>query len=178
MAKIATACGVSLGYAPALQLSFSHFPVRCCRRQSVVTARNWFLDAGAAGARDMRRPPDQLSACSRWRLCHWHLPWTFELVHDAVARTAMIGFGAVAGALIFLLMGRVRVRSMGVDAHLSAASESRQQCANRHARSATSLFDAGHLHHARLLLHKQSRLPSVSRRFCSPPPYCWFHGAI
>lgn len=40
------------------------------------------------------------------------LPWTFQLVHDPVARTALalIGFGALGAALIFLSLGTPHLR--------------------------------------------------------------------
>jgi hypothetical protein len=55
------------------------------------------------------------------------LPWTFSLIHDSIARAVLlvIGFGAIAGALIFVLIG-VRFRQWldrwMLTRHLSAAS--------------------------------------------------------
>jgi len=55
------------------------------------------------------------------------LPWTFSLIHDSIARVVLlvIGFGAIAGALIFVLFG-VRFRQWldrwMLTRHLSAAS--------------------------------------------------------
>ena len=55
------------------------------------------------------------------------LPWTFELIHDPIARAVLcaIGFGVVSGTLIFLLIGTV-FRSWfdrwPLTRHLSAAS--------------------------------------------------------
>jgi uncharacterized membrane protein YbhN (UPF0104 family) len=55
------------------------------------------------------------------------LPWTFDLIHDPTARTVllMIGFGTVAGAVIFVLIG-TRFRQLldrwTLTQHLSAAS--------------------------------------------------------
>jgi uncharacterized membrane protein YbhN (UPF0104 family) len=42
------------------------------------------------------------------------LPWTFSLIHDPIARAALvlIGFGTLAGASIFLMLGAQRLRVM------------------------------------------------------------------
>src|SRR5262249_52797276 len=55
------------------------------------------------------------------------LPWTFELIHDPVARLALlaIGFGAIAGAMAFVLIGtqfRQLLDRRTLSRHLAAAS--------------------------------------------------------
>jgi len=55
------------------------------------------------------------------------LPWTFELIHDPIARAALliIGSGTVAGTSIFLLIGarfRLWLDRWMLARHLSAAS--------------------------------------------------------
>lgn len=55
------------------------------------------------------------------------LPWTLDLIHDPVARAtlALIGFGALAGALAFLALGMLPVRLMErlwATRHLAVAS--------------------------------------------------------
>ena len=58
------------------------------------------------------------------------LPWTFSLIYDSIARAVLlvIGFGTIAGALIFVLIG-VRFRQWldrwMLTRHLSAAYGSR-----------------------------------------------------
>jgi uncharacterized membrane protein YbhN (UPF0104 family) len=55
------------------------------------------------------------------------LPWTFNMIHDPIARAALtlIGFGALLGALVFLTFGVKRLRVMErwwLTRHLAAAS--------------------------------------------------------
>jgi uncharacterized protein (TIRG00374 family) len=55
------------------------------------------------------------------------LPWTFDLIHDPIARAALalIGFGALAGALVFLALGIKDLRVMErwwLTRHLAVAS--------------------------------------------------------
>jgi len=55
------------------------------------------------------------------------LPWTFNLVHDRIARTALllIGFGAVAGAAVFVSIGtqfKELTNRWALTRHLAAAS--------------------------------------------------------
>jgi len=55
------------------------------------------------------------------------LPWTLNMIHDPIARTAvtLIGFGTLAGALVFLALGVARIRVIErwwLTRHLAAAS--------------------------------------------------------
>lgn len=130
--KIATACGVSLAYAPALQLSFiaTFFNQVLPSTVGGDGARIWFL--GRKGGGWARATYSVLldrivGVFTLALIVIGCLPWTFELVHDAIARAALllIGFGVVAGAFIFLLIG-ARFRQMfdrwALTRHLSAAS--------------------------------------------------------
>jgi len=55
------------------------------------------------------------------------LPWTFNMIHDPIARAALtlIGFGVLVGGLIFLALGVTRLRAMErwwITRHLATAS--------------------------------------------------------
>ena len=55
------------------------------------------------------------------------LPWTFNMIHDQIARAALalIGFGALAGTFVFLTLGITHLRLMErwwLTRHLAAAS--------------------------------------------------------
>ena len=55
------------------------------------------------------------------------LPWTLNMIHDPIARAALtlIGFGTLAGTLVFLALGVRHLRAMErwwITRHLAAAS--------------------------------------------------------
>ena len=130
--KIAAACGANLAFAPALQLSFiaTFFNQVLPSTVGGDGARIWlFARKGAGWARATYSVLiDRIVGVFALALiviaC---LPWTFELIHDPIARTVllMIGIGAVAGAVIFVLIG-TRFRRLldrwTLTRHLSAAS--------------------------------------------------------
>jgi hypothetical protein len=130
--KIAAACGASLAFAPALQLTFiaTFFNQVLPSTVGGDGVRIWLLARKGAGwARAtysvlIDRTVGVLALAMIVIAC---LPWTFELIHDPIARTVlvMIGFGAVAGAWIFVLIG-TRFRQLfdrwTITRHLSAAS--------------------------------------------------------
>ena len=65
------------------------------------------------------------------------LPWTFELIHDPIARAVLtlIGFGTVAGPLIFVLIGTRSWRWLdrwALTRHLSAASRAAAALCSSH----------------------------------------------
>src|SRR5262249_7753867 len=110
--KIATACDANLAFGPALQLSFiaTFFNQVLPSTVGGDGARIWFLARKGAGwARAtysvlLDRIVGVLALALIVTVC---LPWTMKLIHDPIARTVllMIGFGAVAGAVLFVLIG-------------------------------------------------------------------------
>jgi glycosyltransferase 2 family protein len=130
--KIATACGANLPFGPALQLSFiaAFFNQVLPSTVGGDGARIWFLARKGAGwARAtysvlIDRIVGVLMLALIVIAC---LPWTMKLIHDPMARLVLlvIGFGAVAGGAIFLLMGtrfRRWLDPWPLTRHLSAAS--------------------------------------------------------
>ncbi|MGB7009308.1 MAG: lysylphosphatidylglycerol synthase transmembrane domain-containing protein [Pseudolabrys sp.] len=110
---IAVACGANLAFVPALQFSFiaAFFNQVLPSTVGGDGARIWLLARrGAAGwARAtysvlIDRIVGVFAVALVVLVC---LPWTFELIHDAIARTVllMIGFGATIGALVFVFIG-------------------------------------------------------------------------
>ena len=130
---IVVACGAELAFLPALQLSFiaAFFNQVLPSTVGGDGARIWLLARqGAAGwARATYSVLiDRIVGIFALALiviaC---LPWTFELIHDPLARTLLllIGFGAVAGPVIFVLIGPQFERLLArwaLTRHLSAAS--------------------------------------------------------
>src|SRR5262245_33945383 len=130
--KIATACGASLSYGPALQLSFiaAFFNQVLPSTVGGDGARIWLLAGKGAGwARAtysvlIDRIVGVLVLAMIVIVC---LPWTMKLIHDPIARTflLMIGIGAIAGGAFFLLIGtrfRRWLDPWPPTRHLSAAS--------------------------------------------------------
>jgi len=130
--KIATACGANLAFGTALQLSFiaGFFNQVLPSTVGGDGARIWFLARKGAGwARAtysvlIDRLVGVLVLALIVIAC---LPWTMELIHDPIARTVllMIGFGAVAGGIVFVLIGtrfRRQLDRWALTRHLSAAS--------------------------------------------------------
>ncbi|PYV93910.1 MAG: lysylphosphatidylglycerol synthetase family protein, partial [Acidobacteria bacterium] len=131
--KIATACGASLPFTPALQLTFiaTFFNQVLPSTVGGDGVRIWlFARKGAGWARAtysvlIDRIVGVLALAMIVIAC---LPWTFDLIHDPIARTFLlvIGFGAIAGAWIFVLIG-TRFRQFfdrwNLTRHLSAASQ-------------------------------------------------------
>ncbi len=130
--KIAAACGANLAFAPALQLSFiaTFFNQVLPSTVGGDGARIWLLarkGAGWARATYSVLIDRIVGVFALALIVIACLPWTFELIHDPTARTVllMIGFGAVAGAVIFVLIG-TRFRQLldrwTLTQHLSAAA--------------------------------------------------------
>jgi len=130
--KIAAACGANLAFAPALQLSFiaTFFNQVLPSTVGGDGARIWLLarkGAGWARATYSVLIDRIVGVFALALIVIACLPWTFELIHDPTARTVllMIGFGTVAGAVIFVLIG-TRFRQLldrwTLTQHLSAAS--------------------------------------------------------
>jgi uncharacterized protein (TIRG00374 family) len=130
--KIATACGTHLIFATALQLTFiaTFFNQVLPSTVGGDGVRLWlFARKGAGWAHAtysvlVDRIVGVFALAMIVIVC---LPWTLDLIHDPIARTflLMIGFGAVAGAWIFVLIG-TRFRQLfnrwTLTRHLSAAS--------------------------------------------------------
>jgi hypothetical protein len=130
--KIATACGANLGFMSALQISFiaTFFNQVLPSTVGGDGMRIWLLARKGAGwARATYSVLiDRIVGVFVLALivvaC---LPWTFELIHDPIARAGllMIGFGAVVATFIFLLVGtqfRLWFDRWTLTRHLSAAS--------------------------------------------------------
>ena len=130
---IAAASGAKLAFVPALQFSFiaAFFNQVLPSTVGGDGARIWLLARrGAAGwARATYSVLiDRIVGVFTLALvviaC---LPWTFELIHDPVARTILlvIGFGAVASAVIFVAIGtqfKELTDRWALTRHLAAAS--------------------------------------------------------
>jgi len=130
--KIATACGADMAIGPALQLSFiaAFFNQVLPSTVGGDGARIWFLARRGAGwARAtysvlIDRIVGVLVLAMIVIVC---LPWTMKVIHDPIARTILllIGIGAIAGAVVFLLIGtrfRRWLDPWPLTRHLSAAS--------------------------------------------------------
>ena len=130
--KIATACGAELPYRTAVQLSFiaTFFNQVLPSTVGGDSARIWlFARKGAGWARAtysvlIDRIVGLLVLALIVLVC---LPWTMKLMHDPIARTVilMIGFGAVAGSILFVLIGKrfqPWLKHWTLTRHLSAAS--------------------------------------------------------
>ena len=130
--KIATACGAELPYRTAVQLSFiaTFFNQVLPSTVGGDSARIWlFARKGAGWARAtysvlIDRIVGLLVLALIVLVC---LPWTMKLIHDPIARTVilMIGFGAVAGSILFVLIGKrfqPWLKHWTLTRHLSAAS--------------------------------------------------------
>jgi hypothetical protein len=130
---IAVACGAALAFVPALQLSFiaAFFNQVLPSTVGGDGARIWFLARrGAAGWTRaaysvlIDRIVGVFALAVIVLAC---LPWTFELIHDPIARIVllMIGFGATFGAVVFVLIGARYQQSFdrwALTRHLAAAA--------------------------------------------------------
>lgn len=129
---IAAACGASLAFTPALQLSFiaTFFNQVLPSTVGGDGARIWlFARKGAGWARAtysvlIDRIVGVFVLAMIVIVC---LPWTFELIHDPIARAVLliIGIGAIAGTLFFLMIGthfRQIFARWALTRHLLAAS--------------------------------------------------------
>jgi len=154
--QIAAACGTNLVFRAALQFSFiaTFFNQVLPSTIGGDSARIWFLARKGAG----------------WAIATYSvlidrivgvfvlvliviacLPWTFELIHDPIARAVllMIGCGAVAGTSIFLLIGTHFWQWLDrwpLARHLSTASRAAASlCGSRRACSVFAYSVAIHL---------------------------------
>jgi glycosyltransferase 2 family protein len=130
---IAVASGASLAFVPALQFSFiaAFFNQVLPSTVGGDGARIWLLARrGAAGwARATYSVlTDRIVGVFALALvvivC---LPWTFELIHDPIARAILLltGFGTVAGAVVFVSIGsqfKELTDRWALTRHLAAAS--------------------------------------------------------
>jgi uncharacterized membrane protein YbhN (UPF0104 family) len=143
--EIAVVCGAKLPLATALRYSFigQFFSQVLPSTVGGDAARIWLLARGGAGwpIAIYSVLIDRVVGISALAVvvvaC---LPWTLNLVHDPVARAALalIGFGALAGALVFLGLGVQHLRVMErwwLTRHLAAAS----RLASRLCRSAAGV---------------------------------------
>ena len=130
--KIAAACGASLTFTLALQLSFiaTFFNQVLPSTVGGDGARIWlFARKGTGWARAtysvlIDRIVGVFALAIIVIAC---LPWTFELIHDPVARAVLliIGCGAVAGTAMFIIVGTRFRRTLDrwtLTRHLSAVS--------------------------------------------------------
>ena len=179
--EIATVCGANLTFNSALQISFiaTFFNQVLPSTVGGDGARIWLFARQGAGWATATYSVliDRIAGVFVLALivvaC---LPWTFSLIHDLIARAVLlvIGFGAIAGALIFVLIG-VRFRQWldrwMLTRHLSAASRiSAALCRSPapprlswRARS-RSIYSVSPQRGA---ASKRSPHRSVSRKFCS-----------
>ncbi len=131
--EIAITCGFKLKHADAIRYSFigQFFSQVLPSTVGGDAARIWLMARGGSGwpvaiysvliDRVVGVTVLAVVVC----LC---LPWTFNLVHDAVARAALalIGFGALGAALIFLVLGLPQLRTLErwwMTRHLATASK-------------------------------------------------------
>ena len=143
--EIAAACGTNLAFGAALQFSFiaTFFNQVLPSTIGGDGARIWFLARKGAGWAIATYSVliDRIVGVFVLALiviaC---LPWTFELIHDPIARVIllMIGCGAVGGTSIFLLIGTHFRQWLDrpLARHLSAASRvAASLCGSRRASS-------------------------------------------
>jgi len=130
--EIVAVCGAKMPSARALRYTFigQFFSQVLPSTVGGDAARIWLLARGGAGwaASIYSVLIDRVAGVSVLALlvivC---LPWTFSLVHDPVARAALvtIGFGALGAALVFLALGHQHLRVMErwwLTRHLANAS--------------------------------------------------------
>ena len=144
--EIATVCGANLAFISALQITFiaTFFNQVLPSTVGGDGARIWLFARKGAGWASATYSVliDRIAGVFVLALivitC---LPWTFSLIHDSIARAVLlvIGFGTIAGALIFVLIG-VRFRQWldrwMLTRHLLAASRISAALCRSH-RSAT-----------------------------------------
>jgi glycosyltransferase 2 family protein len=141
---IAIASGARLAFVPALQFSFiaAFFNQVLPSTVGGDGVRIWLLARrGAAGwARAtysvlIDRIVGVFALALVVIVC---LPWTFELIHDPIARAILLltGFGAVAGAVVFVSIGtqfKELTDRWALTRHLAAASRvAATMCASLH----------------------------------------------
>jgi len=130
--EIVVACGAKLPPATALSYSFSgqFFSQVLPSTVGGDAVRVWLLARGGAGwpTASYSVLIDRVVGVSILAvLVVVCLPWTFNIIHDPIARAALIsiGFGALVGTLVFLTLGVRRLRVMEqwwFTRHLAAAS--------------------------------------------------------
>jgi len=130
--EIVATCGAKLPLATAIRYSFigQFFSQVLPSTVGGDAARIWLLARGGAGwpTAIYSMLIDRVVGVSALAvLVVACLPWTLNLVHDPVARSvlALIGFGALAGALMFIALGVQHLRVMEkwwLTRHLAAAS--------------------------------------------------------
>jgi glycosyltransferase 2 family protein len=134
---IARTCGASLTFLPALQLSFigAFFNQVLPSTVGGDGARIWLLartDAGWARATYSVLIDRMVGVFVLALVVGACLPWTFELIHDPIARAVllMIGAGAIVGMFVFITIGArlqpifdrwVVTRHLGAAARAAAA---------------------------------------------------------
>jgi hypothetical protein len=179
--EIAIVCGANLVFNSAVQISFNATFFNQVLLSTVGDdgARIWLFARQGAGWATAAYSVliDRIAGVFVLALivltC---LPWTFSLIHDSIARVVLlvIGFGAIAGALIFVLIGvwfRRWLDRWMLPRQLSAASRiSATLC--RSPRSATTILACSVAIHLlsvprRGVASKRSPHRSVSRKFCS-----------
>jgi glycosyltransferase 2 family protein len=130
--KIVVICGAKLSLAKALRYSFigQFFSQVLPTTVGGDAVRMWLLARGGAGWPSAIYSVliDRIVGVSVLAfLVVACLPWTFKMIHDPIARAALafIGFGALAGALVFLALGVRYMRVMErwwLTRHLATAS--------------------------------------------------------
>ncbi len=110
--EIARTCGASLTFVSALQLSFigAFFNQVLPSTIGGDGTRIWLLartEAGWARATYSVFIDRIVGVFVLALVVTACLPWTFELIHDPIARTVllMVGAGAIAGTVVFITMG-------------------------------------------------------------------------
>jgi glycosyltransferase 2 family protein len=147
--EIATVCGANLAFISALQITFiaTFFNQVLPSTVGGDGARIWLFARKGAGWATATYSVliDRIAGVFVLALivitC---LPWTLSLIHDSIPRAVLlvIGFGAIAGALIFVLIGmrfRPSLDRWVLTRHLSAASRISAALCRSH-RSATIVF--------------------------------------
>ena len=130
--EIVETCGAKLSIATALSYSFigQFFSQVLPSTVGGDAVRIWLLARSGAGwpTASYSVLIDRVVGVSALAvlviLC---LPWTLNMIHDPIARATvtLIGFGTLAGALVFLAFGIVRLRVVDrwwLTRHLAAAS--------------------------------------------------------
>jgi uncharacterized membrane protein YbhN (UPF0104 family) len=130
--EIVVACGAKLPMATALGYSFigQFFSQVLPSTVGGDAARIWLLARGGAGWPTATYSvfTDRVVGVSILAvLVIVCLPWTFNMMHDPIARAALasIGFGALTGTLVFLMLGLKNLLVMErwwITRHLAAAS--------------------------------------------------------
>jgi hypothetical protein len=130
--KIARACGASLTFVPALQMSFIAAFLNQVLPSTVGGdgVRIWLLartEAGWARATYSVFIDRLVGVFVLALVVTVCLPWTFDLIHEPIARAVllMIGAGSIAGTVVFITMGTRLQHILGrwvVTRHLASAA--------------------------------------------------------